>query len=128
MFKLFVTQEYTYVSVIGLKKDVYTIYYINLIYPDNHNVDLVRALNKQLVYIKDTYRIINLKVVDARVTEDPKTKETLLEYTTIIMIENSPIVESIIRFKLTEDLELIYNVNLDITFSQIYTQYGDAVL
>jgi hypothetical protein len=117
MFKLFVTQEYTYVSVIGLKKDVYTIYYINLIYPDNHNVDLVRALNKQLVYIKDTYRIINLKVVDARVTEDPKTKETLLEYTTIIMIENSPIVESIIRFKLTEDLELIYNVNLDITFS-----------
>lgn len=74
-------------------------------------------MNKQLVYIKDTNKIINLKVVDSIVVEDPKTKETLLEYTTIIMIQNAPIVESIIKFKLTADLDFVYNINLDITFS-----------
>lgn len=128
MFKLFVTQEFTNVAVIGLKKDVYTIFYINIIYPDNHNVDLVKALNKELVYIKNTNRILNIKVVDSNVVVDNKTNETLLEYTTIIMIQNSPIVESVIRFKLTPELEFVYNVVLDITFNQIYSQYGDSVL
>lgn len=43
MFKLFLTTEYTYAAVIGIKKDLYTIYYPGLVsLPDYNDVNLVK--------------------------------------------------------------------------------------
>lgn len=37
------------------------------------------------------------------------------------MIQNAPIIESVITFKLDENLEITHTINLDINFNQIYS-------
>lgn len=58
-----------------------------------------------------------MKAIESIVKYDPKTSGTILEYTTIIMVENAPIIESVIRFDLDKEEQFIYHINLDITFS-----------